>query len=585
MRRRGVAFRLFVVTSLLIIVVFSLLVITAGLFFEHFYRSSKIHVLERNMKQFASQLGPEGSGSKQVSKLLGAFMNDNDASTSILNSRLERIAIEPYFFQLQVGNKTVTVRIPMEGTTTEDLPQHLLIGYRVVVDGIFMDEKDTVLHPLDIEPEGKKPEAGLVRVEGVITDLLLPMDRSNNPFYQDSLIDGARIDWITKDEKLEMRMREGYSQQTEWTDKWSGVEYAVLIQALPGEGNEERYLFAMTSLQPVGEAVGILKRYVVYMVPIIVLLAVILSSIYSRIVSRPLIALSRTAERLAELDFTEAKEISSKDEFGDLSRYMTALSRNLDATLTELTQANRQMQEDIAEKQRLEQLRKELVANISHELKTPLAIVKGFAEGLQDGVANEKRERYLSLIVKETDRMNALIMDMLELSKFEVRAVRLRLESFSINELALKVLDSFTQQLQAKQLRLRLDPAGKDDWKVMADPRRIEQVLLNLLSNAIRHADENSVITIGIRHSLSGTVTTTIENIGPPIGEEDLNRIWDQFYRAERSRDRKFGGTGLGLAIVKHILELHGSKFGAANTDEGVVFSFTLYENGGYSHE
>ncbi|MGO4548222.1 sensor histidine kinase [Paenibacillus sp. 2TAB23] len=585
MRRRGVAFKLFVVTSLLIIVVFSLLVLTAGLFFEHFYRSSKIHVLERNMKQFASQLGPEGSGSKQVSKLLGAFMNDNDASTSILNSRLERIAIEPYFFQLQAGNKTVTVRIPTAGTTTEDLPQHLHIGYRVVVDGIFMDEKDSVLHPLDIEPDGQLPEEGLVRVEGVITDLLLPVDRSNNPFYQDSLIEGALSDWITKDEKLEMRVREGYSLQTEWIDKWSGVEYAVLIQALPGDGNEDRYLFAMTSLQPVGEAVGILKRYVVYMVPIIVLLAVILSSIYSRIVSRPLIALSRTAERLAELDFTEAKEISSKDEFGDLSRYMMALSRNLDATLTELTQANHQMQEDIAEKQRLEQLRKELVANISHELKTPLAIVKGFAEGLQDGVANEKRERYLSLIVKETDRMNALILDMLELSKFEVRAVRLQLESFSIHELALKVLDSFTQQLQAKQLRVRLDPAGKEDWLVMADPRRIEQVLLNLLSNAIRHADENSVITIAIRHSLNGTVTTAIENIGPPIGEEDLSRIWDQFYRAERSRDRKFGGTGLGLAIVKHILELHGSKFGAANTEHGVFFSFTLYENGGYSHE
>ena len=238
---------------------------------------------------------------------------------------------------------------------------------------------------------------------------------------------------------------------------------------------------------------------------------------------------------------------------------------------------------EIEEKQRSEQLRKELIANISHELKTPLGIVKGFAEGLQDGVADDKRDRYLSHIVNETDRMNALIMDMLELSKFEVKAIQLTLRSVSMTNLIQHVVDSFSHQLEYKNLQYKLNK--EEELFVNIDARRIEQVVLNLLSNAIRHAEENSVITIRIERTSAKKVVTIIENTGPLIAEDDLSRLWDQFYRVEHSRDRKSGGTGLGLAIVKHILELHDSEFGVENTYQGVAFSFTLNESGGELHE
>ncbi|NIK76176.1 signal transduction histidine kinase [Paenibacillus castaneae] len=582
MRRHGVILKLFVVTSVLILIVFTLVMLAEGLFFERYYRMSKIHALERNMNQFAEQFIQAQSNEQQVSRLLGAFMNHNDTSTSILNNRFERININPYFLQLQADSKTITIPIPTNGMTMDKIPHGIQIGDMLVVDGIYMDEEDTIMHPVVIQQTSLTPEQGLVRVKGKITDLMLPEQRSYNPLYQDALMDDALRYWISTEEQYQARLQDGSPVQLEWSDPWSGVQYSVLIRSLSvGKDDRYRYLFVMTSLQPVGEAVDILKQYFIYIAPIIVLLAIILSLIYSRMISRPLVKLSRSAARLAKLDFTVQPEIHSKDEFGELSRSMIALSRNLDTTLKELTHANVKLHEDVEEKKLSEQLRKELTANISHELKTPLGIVKGFAEGLQDGVAGDKRDRYLALIINETDRMNALIMDMLELSKFEAKAILLQPRSLSITNLIQKVIETFAQQLESKHLQIMVENEEEEEEElfVEADPRRIEQVVLNLLSNAIRYAVENSIITIGIRRTSAGKVTTVIENAGSPIAEEDLTRIWDQFYRVERSRDRKSGGTGLGLAIVKHILELHESKFGVVNTNQGVAFYFNLNES------
>ncbi|GGG78882.1 sensor histidine kinase [Paenibacillus radicis (ex Gao et al. 2016)] len=583
MRKQGVVLKLFVVTSVLILIVFSFVMLAEGVFFERFYRSSKIHTLERNMNHFAEQFKLADADKQRVSRQLGTFMNQNDASTAIVNSRFERMVIAPYYLVLQVDGKAITVQIPTDGMTIEDIPHGIQAGDHLVVDGIFMDEADTIMHPVTISRESSALGQGLVRVEGRVTDFILPEKRSYNPIYQDGLIDDALREWQPAVESSRTLLHKNGFVHAEWRDNWSGVQYVVLLKSLSEDGS--RYLFVMASLQPVGEAVAILKQYFIYLAPIILLLVVLLSFIYSRIVSRPLVSLSRSAARLAQLDFTVQPEIHSKDEFGELSRHMVELSRNLDAALKELTQANVQLQADVEEKQRSEQLRKELVANISHELKTPLGIVKGFAEGLQDGVAGDKKDRYLALIVNETDRMNALIMDMLELSKYEVKAVRLQLRDFSLGVLIQGAAESFSGQLESKQLRIHIDKDDEDELLVTADPVRIEQVVSNLLSNAIRHATENSVITVTIERTAAGGINTVIANAGPPIAEEDLDRIWEQFYRAERSRDRKSGGTGLGLAIVKHIMELHESHFGVMNTKEGVAFYFTLQESRGKHHE
>ncbi|RJE87475.1 HAMP domain-containing protein [Paenibacillus sp. 1011MAR3C5] len=585
MRNCSVAFKLFVVTSLLVLFVFLVVMVAEGLFFERYYRLTKIHKLEQSIGQFADRYTTEQPNGKELARLLGVFMNEQDASFSILNGRLERLNLNPYFLEMHTDNgQIMTIVIPRGGMTRESIPQGLQAGDRLTIDGIFMDEQDTVMQPYTILPEGASPETGLVRVSGTIAEFLLPEQRSYNPYYQDALIDDVLREWSGMNESYLSGLRPKGKLKTEWVDKWSGIRYVILVHSLPGSQGE-RYVMVMTSLQPVGEAVGILKQYSAFVAPIIILLVLLLSLVYSRMVSRPLIQLSRSAKRLARLDFSGQPDIRSKDEFGELSRDMIAMSTNLDAALKELTAANAKLYKDMQEKERTEQLRKELIANISHELKTPLSNVKGFAEGLQDGIAEEKRERYLALIASEADRMNTLIGDMLELSKFELKAVRLNVRSCSLRDIIKDALDSFSHQMESKGLTYKLNLEGQGEQLVQADTAKLEQVVLNLLSNAVRHATANSVIDIMVERRLDGRLRITIENAGLPIAEEDLDRIWEHFYRVERSRDRRSGGTGLGLAIVKHILELHGSEYGVRNTSRGVAFYFTLLESRGNNHE
>jgi two-component system, OmpR family, sensor histidine kinase VanS len=343
-----------------------------------------------------------------------------------------------------------------------------------------------------------------------------------------------------------------------------------------GSDGQMNYALSLSSLQPVGEAAALLQRYYIYLAPIIAGILLILSFIYSRLLSRPLLQLSRTSARMARLDFQAVDQgtLHATDEFGEVSRNLDTLRHNLDAALRQLSETNAALQHEMEEKTRAEELRKELIANISHELKTPLGIVKGFAEGLQDDVAADKRERYVQLIVTETDRMNALIMDMLQLSRFEVKAVKLKEQPIDIVRHIRALLHSFAPQLNSRNLQV--NTFGDEVLWVIADPRRMDQVLLNLLSNAVRHAREDGHMTVSWRVIHDDEAEIRIENEGDPIPAQDLERIWDQFYRAERSRDRKTGGTGLGLTIVKHILELHGSRYGVNNTESGVAFHFTL---------
>ncbi|WP_337913042.1 sensor histidine kinase [Paenibacillus arenosi] len=566
--------KLFIATSALIAIIFMLIMLAQGLFFERYYREFKISELKQSMIQLSKQYGQGHASERDVSYLLGQFSNETSASIAILDEQMNRIRINPYFIELQTPTKVVTIRLQIEAMSMKDIPQGLHIGDNLTVDGIFMDQQSTILSPVKFQSQKFELVDGLVRIEGKIVEKMLPDQHSYNPYYQDTLLNDALWDWMIQADLDESRMQNGEPIQSEWMDPWSGVKYVVVTFPFSNVDQSRGYLFALTSLQPVGEAVVILDKYMIYLALPILLLVMFLSFVFSRIVSKPLLTLNHTATRMAQLDFTMPAAIHSKDEFGELSQSMNTMARNLDTALYELTVANAKLQDDMVEKQRLEQLRKELIANISHELKTPLGIVKGFTEGLQDDVAEEKRERYLSLILNEVDRMNVLIMEMLELSKFEAKVIRLAPQTIDLPMLVQKVCACFTRQLESKQLQVQMN--GEASVFIYADPKWIEQVIVNLLSNAIRHGVAQSMIRIHMYETVSGQMMTCIENEGSSIGEEDMHRIWDQFYRVERSRDRKLGGTGLGLAMVKHILELHGSNYGVKNTSKGVMFYFSL---------
>lgn len=334
-------------------------------------------------------------------------------------------------------------------------------------------------------------------------------------------------------------------------------------------------ILAVSSLQPIEEAASIIKEFYIYIFVGAFVLILMLSFIYSNMVSKPLIVLNNAASKIADMDFSSKCDVMSEDEIGNLAMTLNFLSDRLDTALRDLRLSNIKLQEDIEKERHLEKMRKEFIAGVSHELKTPIALISGYAEGIKDNVVEgEDRDYYLEVIMDEAQKMGNLVSDMLDLSQLESGNFKLILRVFSISELIRLVLKKHSGFMIEKSINIELD--AYDDIEVLADRLRIEQVLTNFLTNAIRHTPDQGIINISVKDKDDEFVYIQIENSGEKIEPKDLKNIWDKFYKIDKSRSRVVGGTGLGLSIVKNILLLHGSTFGVKNTNMGVAFHFTL---------
>ncbi|KYG29548.1 sensor histidine kinase [Alkalihalobacillus trypoxylicola] len=342
------------------------------------------------------------------------------------------------------------------------------------------------------------------------------------------------------------------------------IQYKLISKSIT-VNDEPLYLLAMTSLQPVDEAMQIVQDYYVYLIILVMLLVIIASFYYSKIITTPLIKLNETTKKIAHLDFTERVEVKSKDELGTLSKNINVLSNTLHKHIN-------QLQDDIEKEKQLENTRKEFISGVSHELKTPLSIMKSTISILKDDVAKHKKDYYFQALEQEVEKMNRLIIDMLDLAKYESGTYQMEMEPFFINELIERISASLNYEMNQKEIQL-----GKEllTLEVMANEYRIEQVLTNFLTNAIRHTDNKGKITIST--SAEGPlVKVSVENTGDSIKDEQLKKVWDRFYRGDLSRERSQNETGLGLAISRNILELHHSQYGVENTKTGVRFYFYL---------
>lgn len=218
-----------------------------------------------------------------------------------------------------------------------------------------------------------------------------------------------------------------------------------------------------------------------------------------------------------------------------------------------------------------EEKRRNMVSAIAHELKTPLAVIHSYAEGLQEGIAEDKKEQYLTIIQQESELMDGMVLQMLELSRLEAGKVQLEPEQFSLTRLAVDIFEKLRPAAEARQLQLTL--SMPQDIRVTADRIRIGQAITNLATNAIKYAQPEGTVLVRVyRRGLYAFFH--VENSCPPLSEEVLSQVWDSFYRADSARDRS--GTGLGLAIVKSIIMLHRGKCEVQNTKSGVEFSFRI---------
>lgn len=353
-------------------------------------------------------------------------------------------------------------------------------------------------------------------------------------------------------------------------------KYIVCMAPFSLTSEKDSIVIALTSFQIIEEATSIIKDFYKYILIVVIILGLILSYIYSDLIAKPLVKINKTAKKLSAMDFSERCIVDREDEIGNLAETMNFLAQNLSNALDDLTVKNAKLKEEVENERRLEKLRKDFIAGVSHELKTPIGIISGYAEGLKDGIADEESQGiYLDIIMDEAEKMNKLVMDMLELAKLENGKTDLSMTSFSLNMLVDEIL--FKNSVDITNHNLKVEKNYKDNFNymVLGDEFKIEQVITNFITNAIKYTPENNTIIADI-HEHNGLIYCSIENTGAHIAEENLDKIWHQFYRGDSSRNRDSRSSGLGLSIVKNLLQLHNSYFGVLNTENGVKFYFTL---------
>lgn len=402
------------------------------------------------------------------------------------------------------------------------------------------------------------------------------------PASLNSRVNGARArelidfigDWIKDDGNLEELKRRNRSKVFISSVREESVPKNIISILYNSEKKE--IFFALTSLQPVNEAVSVIEKLYLYFCIGAVFFIILLSFIYSNMIAKPLVKINKVATKLANLDFTEKCEVNSNDEIGNVAASLNFLSQNLDEALTSLKEANIKLEEDIEKERKLEKIRRDFVAAVSHELKTPISLIDGYAVGLKDNIfEGEDKDYYLDIIIDETEKMANLVSDMLDLSYLESGSFKLTREEFNLVSLIKITLKKYETLISEKNVSVVLDLM--EEVKVFADWNRLEQVLTNFITNAIRHVDENGTIYISTVRK-KDYISIEIENTGSHINEEELAKIWDKFYKVDKSRNRKLGGTGIGLSIVKNILMHHGYSFGTLNTERGVKFYFNVPE-------
>lgn len=352
---------------------------------------------------------------------------------------------------------------------------------------------------------------------------------------------------------------------------WNKEEYIEMWGTF-----EDGSVFLIRSpLESIKESAEISNRFLIYIGCMAVAVCILLIWYFSKRLTAPLLELAALSERMANLDFNAKYTSGGSNEIGNLGDNFNKMSEKLESTISELKSANNSLLKDIERKEKLEQMRNDFLGNVSHELKTPIALIQGYAEGLREGVSEdtESREFYCDVIIDEAAKMNQMVRSLLELNQLEFGDEKTKFERFDLTELIRGVLQSM--DILAQQDDVQVIFRQEEPVYVWADEFKVEQVVRNYVSNAFHHVGMEKVIEVRI--SIQGDkARAAVFNTGNPIPEEDVERIWDKFYKVDKAHTREYGGNGIGLSIVKAIMESFRQKYGVVNYDNGVEFWFEL---------
>lgn len=305
--------------------------------------------------------------------------------------------------------------------------------------------------------------------------------------------------------------------------------------------------------------------------------------IYEIMIANPLVIINDCTKELANLNFNVKCPKASVTELDELGNNINYLSSTLDMALFDLQEKNKQLKTDIEKEQQLDRARTQFISNASHELKTPISIIQGYAEGLKLGIGNkESAEEYCDIIMEESHKMNTLVIRMLEICQYESGGYKLVSQKFNINSAITSYLKTRIRLLREDGITLSINI--NPNYFGYGDISKIETIINNYVSNAISHIDNEKLIVINCQ-PVGDKYRVYVFNTGNTIADEDFQNIWSSFYRADKSHSRASGRFGLGLSFVKYIQELHGNDYGVFNRENGVAFWFDISKSKGLSDD
>lgn len=363
---------------------------------------------------------------------------------------------------------------------------------------------------------------------------------------------------------------EVYQINQSW-DPWNQNYYVDMWGSLD-DGSQ---FLLRSPVESMRESAAISNRFLLYIGSILMVVSILLIWYFAKRITEPIRELARLSDRMADLDFDAKYTSGGSNEIGELGENFNRMSEKLESTISELKKANNSLQKDIEQKDKLEKMRNEFLGNVSHELKTPIALIQGYAEGLKEGVNEdaESREFYCEVIMDEASKMNLMVKNLLTLNQLEFGNDEVTFERFDVSKLIQGVIQSC--EILIQQADAKIDFISESPVYVWADEFKTEQVIRNYLTNAIHHVDNERRIEVRVL-SKDDIVRVTVFNSGHPIPQEDLAKLWDKFYKVDKAHTREYGGNGIGLSIVKAIMESFHQKYGVRNFDNGVEFWFEL---------
>ena len=373
-----------------------------------------------------------------------------------------------------------------------------------------------------------------------------------------------------EDKNIVIKRNENYTIR-KIVDIRSGINFIYLNGTMANNNN----IVIRIPITPIQESVRISNNVLFLIGGVSILIAGIMASFLSRRFTKPIKELNNIATNMSK----KYNENNSQDEINNLGKSINIMSDKLERTINQLRETNVELEKDIEEKSKIDEMRKQFISDVSHELKTPIALIQGYAEGLVENVNTDEESRkfYAEVILDETNKMDRLVKQLLELMKLEYGKREFNNTKFDIVELVNEVIRKCKVMIEEKQIEVIFD--NSKPVYVVADSFYIDQVVTNYFTNAIKHAEEvngKKQIEITINETKNKKIRVKISNTGENISEENIERIWKRFYKIDSSRNRDEGGTGIGLALVKAIMNNYENGYGVENRENGVEFYFEL---------